>query len=360
MAPTLFEPVGQDIFCFTDTCNVYVVKSGDRAVLIDFGRGRALGHLAEIGVDRVDAVLVTHFHRDQVQGLPRAVDAGIDIFVPPLERELIAGADEHWHSRPLSNDYDLRQDRFSLLHGVPVTGWVKEYSEADFGALRVLTVPTPGHTVGSVSYLVERDGQVMAFVGDLIYGIGQVWSLAAAQWSYTGIEGLVSTMSSCHELDLRLPAVLFPSHGAPVRSPSSALALVQQRLEVLVDNRTDLHWPAREIYRSPWVALSPHLLRNRASISISYALLSETGNALLVDFGYDICTSMLGPGDRHARRPLLTSMRQLREDFGVQRVEVALPTHYHDDHVAGFNLLHETYGTEIWTLPDIAAVMESP
>lgn len=358
MAAASFEPVGPDIFRFRDTCNVYAVRSGDRAVLIDFGRGRALGRLAEIGVARVDAVLVTHFHRDQIQGLQGAVDSGIEIYVPPLERDLIAGSDGHWHSRPLSNDYDLRQDRFSLLHSVAVTGWVKEYAENRFGTQSFYALPTPGHTVGSLSYLVERQDQLFAFTGDLVYGTGQVWSLAATQWSYTGIEGLVSTMSSCHELGLRQPTTLFPSHGEPVSSPLPALEVVQERLQILADNRTDLVRP--ETYKAPWVELSPHLLRNRASIALSHALLSDSGTALLIDFGYDICAGMLAPSDRHARRPLLTSLRQLKDNFGVERVEVAVPTHYHDDHVAGFNLLAETHGTQVWTLPEIADILGSP
>lgn len=359
MAPVAFEPVGPDVFCFTDTCNVYLVRTGQHGVLIDFGRGEALSRLGDVGVQRLDAVLITHFHRDQLQGLERAVEAGIPVYVPPLERDLIAGANGFWDSRPLSNDYDLRQDRFCLLQGVPVTGWVTEYAKNRFGALEVEVLPTPGHTVGSVSYLVRREGQLLAFTGDLLYGPGQVWSLAATQWSYTGTEGLIASMSSCNELDARRPSALFPSHGLPIRGPSAALGLVQERLQVLADNRSDIRWPVQETYRRPWVALSPHLLRNRSSIAISYALLSGTGKALLIDFGYDVCSGMLGPSDRHARRPLLTSLRNLRESFGAE-VEVALPTHYHDDHVAGFNLLREAAGAQIWALPDIAAILESP
>ena len=38
----------------------------------------------------------------------------------------------------------------------------------------------------------------------------------------------------------------------------------------------------------------------------------------------------------------------LQREFGVSRIDVAIPTHYHDDHVAGFNLLREVEGTEVW------------
>src|SRR5207253_7805137 len=103
---------------FRDTCNVYVLRTGRDAVLIDFGSGAVLDELEELGVDRVTDVLVTHHHRDQVQGLQRAVDAGARIWAPPVELDLIAHVDTHWLGRPLDNDYDLLQDRFSLLEPV--------------------------------------------------------------------------------------------------------------------------------------------------------------------------------------------------------------------------------------------------
>src|SRR5919197_4967232 len=90
--------VTPSVSCFRDTCNVYVLQSGREAVLVDFGSGDVLDHLEELGVERVTDVLVTHHHRDQVQGLARAADAGIAIRIPPFERELIVDADRHWSS----------------------------------------------------------------------------------------------------------------------------------------------------------------------------------------------------------------------------------------------------------------------
>src|SRR5919204_5795231 len=177
--------IATGVCCVRDTCNVYVLRAGQEAVLIDFGSGAVLDQLGALGIERVTDVLITHHHRDQLQGLQRAVDAGARVWVPPVERELVADVDRHWLVRPLDNDYDLSQDRFSLLEPVPVSGTVDEYRTRRYGAFDVYTLPTPGHTVGSVSYLVDADGRRVAFTGDLIYGKGKVWSLAATQWSYT-------------------------------------------------------------------------------------------------------------------------------------------------------------------------------
>jgi glyoxylase-like metal-dependent hydrolase (beta-lactamase superfamily II) len=39
---------------------------------------------------------------------------------------------------------------------------------------------------------------------------------------------------------------------------------------------------------------------------------------------------------------------------------VALPTHYHDDHVAGFNLLREVEGTEVWAAENMVDLLQEP
>src|SRR5690348_7594596 len=60
-----------NLFLWTDTCNVWVLRDGDAALLIDLGDGSVLDHLPEIGVKRVEWVLFTQHHREQTQGAPR-------------------------------------------------------------------------------------------------------------------------------------------------------------------------------------------------------------------------------------------------------------------------------------------------
>lgn len=360
LAATRATEVARGILRFRDTCNVYVLTSGREAVLVDFGSGAVLDHLGELGVERVTDVLVTHHHRDQVQGLARAAAAGIRIWVPPVEVDLIARVDEHWQARQLDNDYDLRQDRFSLLEQVPVAGTVAEYRTRRYGALDVHAVPTPGHTIGSVTYLVDVDGRRVALSGDLVYGDGEVWSLAATQWSYGGMEGAAATHVSCGVLASLEPDLLLPSHGDPIDDPARALALVRARLQDLVDLRRETPWDLGDWLHRPFAPVTPHLLRNRTALAHSYALLSESGAALLIDFGYDLTTGTPPVSERAARRPLLASLPALRRDYGIDRIEVVVPTHYHDDHVAGINLLRDVEGTEVWAPANVAPVLEQP
>jgi glyoxylase-like metal-dependent hydrolase (beta-lactamase superfamily II) len=345
---------------FRDTCNVYVLRTGREAVLIDFGSGAVLDELGAFGVDRVTDVLLTHHHRDQVQGLQRAVDAGARIWAPPVERDLIADVDRHWLGRPIDNDYDLLQDRFSLLESVPLAGTVDEYRTRRYGEFDVYTLPTPGHTVGSVTYLVEVDGRRLAFTGDLLYGEGKVWSLAATQWTYTDVEGQRATYLSLGVLARRGPDLLLPSHGEPITDPQPAIELTQRRLNELMAMRSLDPWDLEMRLEVPWEELTPHLLHNRTCMANSFVLLSDSGAALVLDFGYDFWTGHPLAAGRAARRPLLNSIQALRRDHGVERIEVVLPTHFHDDHVAGINLLRDVEGTEVWTPENFADILEDP
>jgi glyoxylase-like metal-dependent hydrolase (beta-lactamase superfamily II) len=351
--------VEANVVRFEDTVNVYLLRRDRQAILVDFGNGDILDHLADYGVDRVTDVLLTHFHRDGTQGLARAREAGIRIWAPPSERDLIAHADEHWQSRSLDNVYDLREDRFTVLTSVPVDGVVPEYRTAGYGPFDVLALPTPGHTPGSVTYLVEIDGRRLAFTGDLVTAPGKVWSLAATQWTYTGIEGLGATILSGLGLLERSPDRLLPAHGDPIDDPEPAVHLLNDRLQRLIDLRSP-EWQVAGLRARPYLEISRHLLRNRTSVSNSYALLSESGSALLLDYGYDFTTGLPAGSDRSSRRPWLETLPMLKRDFGVDRIEVAIPTHYHDDHVAGFNLLREVEGTSIWAPRGMAEILEQP
>jgi glyoxylase-like metal-dependent hydrolase (beta-lactamase superfamily II) len=365
----MFDELAPGLFRVHDTCHVYVVaspadptgQSGERTgIAIDFGSGMVLDHLDELGLDRLTDVLMTHHHRDQAQGLGRAVAAGVRVHVPPVEQELFARVDEHWEGRQIINDYNLREDRFTLLEPVPVDGLAREYRTTTYGGVDVLALPTPGHTPGSVSYLVDTAAGRVGFTGDLIYAPGRVWSLAATQWSYTENEGPAMTVLSClqlqdHDLDL-----LCPSHGEPMADPRAALAALAGNMQRYVDARRPEPWDLRARLESPFEELTPHLLRNRSCLAYSYVLVSETGAALVFDFGYDQTTGVPSGSDRAARRPWLASLPALRRDHGVTRVEVAIPTHYHDDHVAGMPLLRDVEGTQIWTPAHIAPVLATP
>ncbi|MCU1441256.1 MAG: hypothetical protein JWP85_2253 [Rhodoglobus sp.] len=357
--------VANGVFLIKDTCNVYLIVSHDEAgsrtaVAVDFGSGLALDVIESLGIERITDIVMTHHHRDQGQGLPRAVELGIPIHVPPVEVDLFSDVESMWSTRALENDYNLRQDRFSLLESVPVASTVPEYRTGTYGGIELRVVPTPGHTIGSVTYLLDRDGETIAFTGDLIYGPGKVWSLAASQWSYSNHEGPAMTILSCYLLADERPTTLLPSHGEPMRDALAALDLLALQMQSYVDSRRWYPWDLNDRLRYPWKQLTEHLLLNRSSLSCFYALLSDTGEALFIDFGYDVTTGLPTGNDRASRRPWLASIPSLKALYGVTAITAVLPTHYHDDHVAGMPLLRDVEGTEIWSPANVAPILADP
>lgn len=353
------ERLSENLFRHEDSCVVYLVKDGSDAVLIDFGLGSVLDHLAEAGVARVTDVLMTHHHIDQAQGLERAVAAGIRIWVPHVEQDLFHSVQEHWQARGLDNDYNTREDRYSLLDDVPVHDTLRDYDLLRLGALEFQVVPTPGHTTGSISLLGNVDGREVAFTGDLIYAPGKLWSLASTQWSYNGAEGVAASVASLLDLRDRAPQTLLPSHGEPMSEPARAIDLLVSRLRRLLRERGQ-NPRLLELRKAPYEPLTHHLLRNRSAMAYHYVLLSESGKALFIDFGYDFLTGLAAGSDRASRRPWLYTLPALKRDFGVEAIDVVVPTHYHDDHVAGLNLLRRVEGAEVWAADLFADVLERP
>lgn len=351
--------LSENLYMYRDTCHVYVVKNGQDAVLVDFGSGDVLDRLAEMGVERVAAILMTHHHRDQGQGLPRAAAAGIPIWVPHNEQDLFAAVDAFWQAREVLNNYNVRQDRFSLLADVPIEGTLRDYMSYAFAGIEFTVIPTPGHTVGSASFLAQIDGRRVIFSGDLISAPGKVWSLAATHWTYNGGEGLASSALSVLDLKDREPDMLLPSHGQVMEDPGEAIDQLVERLRELMYFRRQ-NEPLLRLREQPFMQITPHLLRNRTSFAYHYVLISESGKALYFDFGHDFLMGIPSGADRAARRPWLYTLPMLKKQFGVTKVDVVVPTHYHDDHVAGINLLKDHEGTEVWAADTFSDILRRP
>ncbi|HEX7065431.1 MAG TPA: MBL fold metallo-hydrolase [Bacillales bacterium] len=351
--------ISENLYIYEDTCNVYVVKHNERAVLIDFGSGDVLDHLDEIGVSRATEVLLTHHHRDQAQGLARAVQAGANIWVPHTEQDLFSDVSAHWQSREIYNNYNMRQDRFSILYSVPISGTLKDYSTYSFEGHEFTVVPTPGHTIGSISLLTDIDGNRAAFSGDLISAPGKMWSLSTTQWTYNGAEGVPYSVLSLLSLKEKNLSCLCPSHGEVMENPDHAIDLLVERLKRLLAHRNQAS-NLLEVRKKPYEEITPHLLRNRTSWAHSYVVISESGKALIIDYGYDFMVGLASGADRASRRPWLYTIEKLKKDYGVEKVDVALLTHFHDDHVAGLNVLRDVEGTEVWAAENFSDILENP
>jgi glyoxylase-like metal-dependent hydrolase (beta-lactamase superfamily II) len=165
-----------------DTCNVWVIERGGRTLLIDAGDGS----VAETLGDRpVDWVLHTHHHREAAFGAALLADRGARLAVPAAEADRFADATGFWERLALDDRYDCANVFATLPADVPVSRRLDDYETLHWQGLEFLVLPTPGHTRGSVSYIVDIDGVRVAFCGGLIAAPGRVPTLFDLHWDYS-------------------------------------------------------------------------------------------------------------------------------------------------------------------------------
>src|SRR5688572_28968370 len=120
--------------------NVYVLRCRDTgdAVLIDAANEheRLLDLCRALGVRRV---LETHGHWDHIQAVPELRDAGYSVAVTAQDAAMLPSYDE-----VLADDDAI-----------------------EVGRLRLRTIHTPGHTPGSMCFLLE--GHPVLFSGDTLF-----------------------------------------------------------------------------------------------------------------------------------------------------------------------------------------------
>jgi hydroxyacylglutathione hydrolase len=133
--------------------NCYILKAGEEATVIDPGAEdeRLLRALAG---HRLRYILLTHAHPDHLGGVPR------------LKREF-PGASLLLHGA------DLEGLRWFLPQLEP-DGLLEEGTTLRLGKEELRVLHTPGHSPGSVVFMLTGDGRL--FVGDLLFrdSIGRV------------------------------------------------------------------------------------------------------------------------------------------------------------------------------------------
>lgn len=159
--------------------NVFVVRcrrTGD-AVLLDAANehDRLLTVCRELGVRRV---LETHGHWDHIQAVPALRDAGYDVAVTAADAGMLPAYD-------------------SLL---------EDDSVIEVGDLRLRTLATPGHTPGSMCFLL--DGSPLLFSGDTLFPGGPGTTRAGGDFPTI----LASIDQRLFTLDP--DTVVLPGHGA--------------------------------------------------------------------------------------------------------------------------------------------------
>lgn len=352
------DAVLPDVFRWTDTCNVYVIRDGEAALLIDLGDGSVLEHLPEIGVTRVEWVLFTHHHREQCQGAARLTEMRAQLAGPESERAFFEQPVQFRKMVPLLGDaFSVYGSSYVRppVEAIPLDRGFAKMDEFVWHGRVFRCVETRGNSPGGMTYLLQHEGEWVAFSGDVLLDGAHMHTWFDTEWDYGFAAGIYALYQSAALLERFTPAMLLPAHGAMIADPLAQLAEYKvklQRLEGLYlrgygvstfgasyQDKVSTPTAVPDIWQ-----LSPHLFKFKAPDFYPNftLLLADNGHALVVDCGLFNKTA------------LDHSLGLMRERLGLRAIDAVIITHMHGDHFLEAPHLRETYGAEIWTLDCIA------
>jgi glyoxylase-like metal-dependent hydrolase (beta-lactamase superfamily II) len=122
-----------------DNC-VYLLRVGEEAAFVDGGSAEAGYVLEQVGGKKLESILQTHGHGDHTQALREVVrETGATVFAHPSDR------------LPVS--------------AVPLGDGGAVY----VGPVELKVLHTPGHTPGSICFLLQGAGETHLFAGDTLF-----------------------------------------------------------------------------------------------------------------------------------------------------------------------------------------------
>jgi len=350
-----------DIWMFRDSCNVYAVRGPKGCLIIDAGTGYWLDAAHELPAPPV-ALACTHFFRDHSAGAARASRKGIATYVPEYERSIFADPQQHFRQRETYIIYDNQWDLFAPIEPAIVTGVLRDHEKLNLAGLDVEVVPLPGVTMAQVGLqvILPTTGQKVVFCGEAIHSPGRLARIAPLQYNYNDLPGAVQCSLACEELLRRQPDALLPSLGEPILTDAcGAVKLLQQNLRTLASERVGTPSEFGRVAHAPLLKVTDHVYQDTQSMCQSWFLISDSGKAMVIDYGYYNPMQWPNYSKPYNRRPLLHGLEGLKQ-LGIDNVDVALVSHYHDDHVSGIPQLQRLFGTECWCPENFADLLEFP
>ncbi len=357
---TQFSQLSQHLYVHHGHVNTGILRDGDRALLIDPSGVTLQTTLVELGITSVAQILFTHHHRDNTTGFLIAPETHVG--VPAKETEWFTEVETFWNDPKYRwHLYNYHPHNLMLADAISVTDTYTDGAQIAWGSASLTVLETPGHTDGSVTYLIDADGKRFAFTGDLIYDAGKIWELYSLQkgqqtTDYHGFLGARDELKeSLEKVRQASPTALIPTHGVVMNDPDKAIDTLLERLAYCYDKYVSIsalrhyfpqlfeefdghpgHMPIRE-GKPP-----PEFLRH---FGTTWLIISENNEAFVMDCG--------SPN-------IIKQIQQLQADGEISEVTQFWVTHYHDDHVNATPEFQETFPCETIADSVVAAVITNP
>ena len=355
--------LGEHLSVYHGPINVGVIRDGDKAMLIDCGDGSVAESLGKMGIKSIDRIVFTHHHRDQACGAYDFAAAGAKIGVPLKERSCFENVEAYWNNpKNRWHLYNFHPHHLMLTEPVRVDETYSDGQTFNWGPAKITVIDTPGHTDGSVSYLVEVDNRRVIFSGDAIYDAGQVWDLHSLQkgfkqlGDYHGFLGARDDLlGSLGRIKSIKSEVLIPSHGQIITDPPAAIDLLINRMDKCYDNYVAIS-AARHYFTDMFkeyadrpgqmeirpVKTPPPCLIYHGT---TWIVVSKDKAAFIIDCG--------GVGR-------IKEIQELIKKGEISKVEGLWVTHYHDDHVNAIPEFQKTFGCPCFADKHVAQVITNP
>lgn len=176
--------------------NTYIIAapSGECIVMDCGGDAETICDMIEKRGWRPIAIFVTHGHFDHILGVgDLRSKLNIPVYGPEEERELMQDPEKNLSSGTWSGPCSLTCDR-----------WVKGGDLLCVGPFSIQVISTPGHTAGSVVYVIED----ACFSGDTLFCMS-VGRTDLYSGNKKALSESIRTLMSVLDEDVRL----FPGHG---------------------------------------------------------------------------------------------------------------------------------------------------
>jgi len=351
--------------CQNSTNGVFIRQNGKTLVVYGDPSGK---------LKKADKVLFTHNRRDVVCAGRELVDNGAESVVPAKEADSFSKAEDFWRSfiKARFGDYHQQTTKIPILP-LRVDHRLGEGDTINWQDLEIRVIDTPGYTRGAVSYFVNVDDIRYGFVGDIIYGEGQLFDLYSLQdavpeakiGGYHGYAGrLGELINSLRKVSNHNPDILVPARGPLIKNPKAAIERLIEKLQAAYKNYLSInagHWyfkdncevlAARVLEPDDKVDWMPYAETIKkmppdwiVPIHNSRLVLSEDGTGFLIDCG---------------SRAIIEEIIKLREGGKLTNLEGLFITHYHNDHTNEINELLRQFNCPVYSSRESKDILENP
>lgn len=359
-----FTQVARDVYLFPDICNVYVIKSGELGLLIDLGSGDVLDHIKEIGITKIEWVLFTHHHREQTQGYPRLKGTGAKVAVPEVEKALFENPLSFRKMAPALSDAFTVHGASYVRPGITPIKVDKTFAKMDdftWQGIELWCIETAGNSPGSLSYITKKNGEWIAFTGDVMLQGSKLHTWFDTEWDYGFSKGIYALYNSLGQLEGYPLKKMLPSHGPVIEDPLPQLQALRNTLrefnklylrgwEIFTFAGADQDRVSKPTAVPHVWQVSKHLFKFRGPEFWPnfHMILADNGHALVVDCGL------------FKKEFLDKSIELMKERLGLKQIDVVLVTHMHGDHCLEAPHLRDAHGAKIWTMNRVVAPVSRP